>query len=268
MKRKICCILLLLTLSLSLFGCSSYTYENAVAYTAAPEALSLSETVENLDIDWVAGKISVSVWDGETIEVSETCAKKLEEDEVLHYYIHRGTLYIRFMAQSYLGATSVPKDLTIRLPQTLALSQFSADTVSADVELDGITVTNVAVETVSGDLDTTFTSDVRMLDFDTVSGDGTLTVTSLNHFEFDVTSGDILLIAETAPGDGQFDSVSGDFTLRVPEGSDFTVEYNTTSGVATHDIALTTNGDFYYSGAGTARYKVNTVSGGLRMEKP
>ncbi len=261
-------LLLCITLCLLFCGCSSYTYDNASLYSAATEPLEVTETIHTVDVDWVSGKVIVAPWDGTGIRISESADEKPEEAEALHYYVNRGTLYVRFQKQSLTDANIDDKTLEVLVPKTLVLGTLKLETISAAIEVDGISASNIEVETVSGKTEVHLAGDVRLLDYDTVSGDGNFSVQTLSHFEMDTTSADIVLTAEREPSDGSIESVSGDITLRLPQTGNFTLNWKSASGNVSHDLLVSGENNRYICGNGAAQYNIETVSGDLRIEKP
>ena len=131
------------------------------------ESFSAGE-VEALQIDWISGGVSVERWDGKELVVREKASAKLSEDECLRFRLSGGTLSILPCANKVRALPE--KQLTVLVPQSLTLSELTADAASASVALRGLDVGGtIDLDSASGSLRA---EDCRCaaLDLDSASG--------------------------------------------------------------------------------------------------
>ena len=92
-------------------------------------------------IDWPGGPVTLSLYDGDVVTVTETARRALEEEEKLALEIDGGTLSIRWNSAWLQAGISdeEAKRLEVQVPQTLAedLSAVSIRTSSGDVSASG-----------------------------------------------------------------------------------------------------------------------------------
>lgn len=202
---------LLITMLLPLLtGCvitSSYTYKDADKYTEYSEPLTITNTITDLEIDWIGG--SVTITKGETFTVSEE-----KHDYPLYYWNkeEQNQLIIQCL-KSGTNTTNFDfskKNLTVTVPYSLKNLTLDIVSASYDVNLGG--VENLTIDAVSGNGDVTLESN-KVLDFDTVSGSGDFTLKSTleqESLDLDSVSGNITLNLDGTRGFNlNFDSVSG-----------------------------------------------------------
>ena len=167
-----------------------------------------AQTLDGLSIAWIAGTVTVKIWDGDTISIAETGAQT--EAEQIHWLLDGGTLQIHYCA-SGTHKTLPSKELTVKLPKSLAsqLQRLSVTGTSQDTTVTDVTAEQIYFHSVSGVL--AYTGGAERLQLET-------------------TSGDLTVKLNKAPDDLELDSVSGDLTLSFPEGRGFEVEWDTVSG--------------------------------------
>lgn len=233
-----------------LSGCTSdYHYDHADKYTAG--GAELTKTVTELDVEWLAGSVTVVGGEGETLSFSEASKETLDERTSLYYWLDGTTLRIKYaQSQKEWGWSDndyPSKDLTVTLPAT-ALQKLEVATVSANVTLEGVQSNETEIETVSGKIEGALHGTVRELSVDAVSGN-------------------VFLECTTAPQEASFNSVSGNITLTIPEDSQFTAEIETVSGAVACDFETTQTGKDYVCGNGENQYEMETVSGNVKLAK-
>ena len=264
---------------------TNYKYKNAEMYTAGNAEIA-TEGINRIDVDWVLGDVSMVLWDGKTVSVSEI--GDFADDKKVHTAVIDGALMIKFTASGNLGMKAASKSLTVKIPETMVLSGIAADTVSADVSIDMKTeVKTVDIDTVSG------STDIRNLSGDSVGVDttsGRITVSGATFVkaEFDSVSGRIEIDdsaltgvdAETVSGkincsfregavldELDFSSVSGDIELMLPANVGFEAKLSSVSGDLNTDFACVRNGKIYTCGDGSIKISADTTSGDLTINK-
>ena len=110
--------------------------------------------LDELVIDWPGGPVTLSLYDGDVVTVTETARRALEEEEKLALEIDGGTLSIRWNGAWLQAGISddEAKRLEVQVPQALAedLSAVSIRTSSGDVSASGFAAREISLETVSG----------------------------------------------------------------------------------------------------------------------
>lgn len=226
MKTAVVMILILAMCAGALFGCgavSFYSYENAQGYSAG--ACEIEEPIYNLDIDWLAGNVTVRYHEDDCIAVTEETNGRPGNVGELRYRLDGNTLRIRYAAPgrlTYRGS----KDLTVLLPEGTSLGELSVETVSANVYGEDISAGKVSVDTVSGDVRVSVLGELR---------------------------------------DFEADTVSGDVKLYLPANASFEMETDTVSGDVFTDFACTRRGDTYTCGTGGMGLDMDTVSGDMSV---
>jgi len=164
--------------------------------------------VDALNIDWIAGDITVKPYDGSNIQITELAQRELLEHERLYVSMSGGTVSIRYIEKSNVGRMP-QKKLEVLVPRALSdnMSRLSVDAVSGAVFIE-----NVRADT---------------LDSNTMSGHISITNCAAGTFRMDSTSG--ALTATSIRSDNMnLNSMSG--TVRVSQSSAKTFDCDTTSG--------------------------------------
>lgn len=229
---------------------SSFQYANEEKYTVGDNSIT-ADQLKELDINWVSGSITLEAYDGDTIEITETCDSDISSDDRVRSCYENGVLTIQFRKSTFLlfGTQASGKNLKIRIPKALAegIENLSLDSVSSENSITGLSVKHCDIDTVSGDL--TF--------------DGTL-----QNLELDTVSGKCRISSQKAPDNIEADSVSGDVTLKIPGDSGFTAEQDGVSGNFNSEFPTSLTDDNYVCGnGGTGKWEFDSVSGDVRIEK-
>lgn len=192
------------------FG-SSYPF--ADKYTAGNTSIA-ADKLEEIDIDWISGNIRIERYEGDTIEVQEANSDSLAEADRVHSYFDNGILKIQYQkSRRFSFNPSVQsKTLHLRIPEKLSstfLKKVEIDNVSADITVDGLQIKEFSADTVSGNVN--------------VNG-------AVENFETESVSGDSTLTSTVTPREIDSDTVSGDTTITVPADSQFSIDYDSVSG--------------------------------------
>ena len=271
---KICIALLIVICAVNgLIGCqingnivgiSDYYYEDSEKYSVG-EA-ELTETVENIKINWPVGSVTIMPHNSNAVSFSENSQMKLTEDKMLHYYLDNTTLHIKFVACGKWDLSKIHKDLTILISEKLVLSNLKVFTLSANVKLTDIGVSeNVTINTLSGETEAKFLEPLNEFNVDTTSGSFKIVAPSVSRFEAVAVSGDISLTAQKEPNYLNIDTTSGSIDLTLPESASFTLNYDTTSGDLYSDLSYRRQFRNYIFGDGNGEYKIKTVSGNVKI---
>ena len=191
--------------------------------------------VNSINVDWIAGGITVKPYDGDKIEITEYAQRELKDDEKLYTQSSGGTLLIRFREQTKVTIVNMPqKRLDVLVPRGLS------------EDLDRLTVGSV-----SGSIDAGYFS-ANSIDLNSISGRIDISNSTANKLKVDTTSGRCSASFVQAD-DMEFGSISG--SIHVTDSTAGAIECDSTSG------------SVHVSGA-FGRAKLNSISGRLELDNP
>ncbi len=285
MKRMSICLLVLAffvtllsgcTLSLDTLGGMALQYENADAYQTG--GASVSGDILNVDIHWVNGKVTIAYHDGEEILVSETSKTELSPSDSLHYRVTEGTLTVQYAKSGVMTDVALSKDLTILIPreqtngEPTMLRSLDVETVNADAFVEDIAVVNCEFENISGKITASFGRELYEFSLDTVSGDADITANYIEQAEIETVSGNVTLRAGTSSAHTSLreldvQTVSGDLSLLLPAEASLFLEFESVSGAFDSELPFQKTGKTYVIGGGEADIHVESVSGGVKIQK-
>ena len=229
---------------------------------------SVTEPINAVEVDWISGKVDISVYDGDTTEISEN--EISDEDYKLRYRVENGRLTVHSEKSGFsFGIIKRPKkELTIKIPRTYAenLKTLKINSTSADININGLTVSETAeTDTVSGK----FTAEnltAASLECDTVSGDIKISG-AIERFDLDSTSGSAELITAIPLKRLETDTVSGNVTVTLPENSGFALRFDTVSGDLNSELPLAKKNGKYICNDGSAEFEADSTSGDFTVKK-
>lgn len=229
---------------------------------------SVTEPINAVEVDWVSGKIEISVYDGDTTEISEN--EISDEDYKLRYRVENGKLTVHSEKSGFsFGIVSRPKkELTIKIPRAYAenLKTLKITSTSADININGLTVLeNTETDTVSGKV-TAENLNTVSLECDTVSGDIKISG-AIEAFDLDSTSGAAEITTTVPLKKLETDTVSGNVTLSLPENSGFTLEFDTVSGDLDCELPITNKNGKHICNDGSAEFEADSTSGDFKVKK-
>jgi len=248
--------------------------------------------VKDIDISWVAGVVELRVGTGDEIVFYETSSANLTDATRMRYSFNDGKLRIRYCDENeavwnWFESVNMPtKELFVTIPAALigSLPELEVDAVSANIDAEAVYGTETSFETVSGNIDCVNVS-CDKLDLSTTSGrikaegcaapkleigsvSGSLTAEgTFADIDAETVSGSIKLRCLVAPSRLDGDSVSGEMTVQLPEGSGFTVQLDTVSGQLSCELPGTMGDNRIVCGDGSNTYRLNSVSGSVRIQK-
>jgi DUF4097 and DUF4098 domain-containing protein YvlB len=242
------------------------------------------EDVTSIQIEWVGGDVTIKTSDEDTVRAVQLGPENLKEQDQMQVSLDNGTLTItgpEHRGWFLFGMRSYDQtSLSLTLPKK-QLDRLRVETVSAEISCDALQVKEGNFQSVSGDIDLAGTFEALLLESTsgTIRGDG-LTADSLTaetiSGEIDLTgsfadlvtsttSGDVNLQSDTPLRSFSSNSVSGDVSLTLPEENGFTLEISHVSGGFTSSLPVTSNGDRYVYGDGSAEFQADSVSGDLHI---
>lgn len=223
-------------LSVNIFGMDGiinpggFFYEDASTYHVGNA--TTTETITDLSINWLTGKITVIASDTNEIKVVEDYSGD-NENLRLRWKVEEGELKIQFRKPVLFGnAGTLKKNLTVAIPAAMleGLDEVEISAVSCDVSFTGnadeLTVDTVAGDlTVNGDIgelgvnavegNVIFRGGVRKADLDCVDATVTMHLDMAAELNFDQVDGDVALyLAEEIVGfAAEMDSLGGEISV-------------------------------------------------------
>ncbi len=174
------------------------------------------EELEELEISWLAGPVTVGFYNGAVVQLVETAQRPLHEDERLVTDVSGSTLEIAWddsLLRIPFGHSEA-KSLEVRIPRAFygTLGSVTVSTTSGDISLDGFSLKALSLSTASGKI-TAMNVAADEMKLSTVSGDilaenaGGLTAMTVS-----TTSGAVSLSGCDA-GELSLSSTSGDLSF-------------------------------------------------------
>ncbi len=226
----------------------------------------VADQVSELEIQWVAGSITIVPGDTEQIEFSETgndkkpmVWKQVGNKLLIQFSEDRHRVHFGFGFRDY------SKDLTVTVPKNWTAHEVEINAVSANVDISDLTIGEVNLNSVSGVVALS-NCVVESCSAETVSGDVKFSG-SLGKLECDAVSADCTIVTDRVPREISLESVSGDIDLTLPENAGFTVDMDSISGDFDSDFAVTKQGRTYSYGDGSCKIDLSGMSGDITLRK-
>lgn len=228
-----------------------------------------ADQVKDIQIEWVAGNITIVPEDTDEITVVETGSYSEKEKMVVQQIGSK--LSIQYCEEpirinfSFGVSVNTSKDLTITVPKDWVCNELEVDSASADLELSGITINELDVNTASGKI-TVDQSAVGDMSLETVSGDieFTGTIDTLNCHS---VSANCEITVTNVPTSIEMEGVSGNLELTLPSECGFTASVETVSGSFSSEFATVSQNDSHIYGDGACRIEMEGVSGNVRINE-
>lgn len=257
--------LVLLCVLLAGLGLSSF------AKPVSPKIVSVQSTgsehefapgeVSSIFISWASGDIDIQPADQDTVTVSEE--RSGGSSMVVR---HLGsTLEIEAGESKWrLGfGKSTQKDLSVRVPRDWLCQSLEISAAAADIRVDGLPITNVVLNTASGNC--VFTDcTVEKMQVNTASGDLDYSGV-LKKLELKGASADCNLCLSDAPATIEMNTASGGLNLFLPDNCGFTLGRSSLSGAFQSDFATTTENDRIVCGDGACQITFSSLSGNINI---
>ena len=277
-KSKILTVALIVCLAV-LAGCAWFmfgttgagiSYANADKYTVG--GTTVTDTVENLFIDWTEGKVNIEYHAGSGITVSETADRALSEDDQLRWWLDGTTLRIRYAKPGFRISVSLHKQLTVSLPEGTVLKTAEIGSTSGDLNIPALAADEIRLDSTSGNVFAV--TDTKKLTVSATSGDMNIRQDSdIGTVVLGSTSGSIACTLGNV-SDVTAHSTSGSVRLTVT-GSAGTVKLDSTSGSIYPDLASadkaefsSTSGSVEGKAAAFRDMKIGSTSGTVTMKLP
>jgi len=176
--------------------------------------------VDSLNIDWIAGSVTIKPHDGNGFQVTEFAQRNLKENEKLRIGTSGSTLTINYCENGKL-VRMPQKKLEVLVPRSLSenLSRLLVDAASSGIYVDSINADTMKTDSISGAIQIS-NSNSQTLNMDSASGSLTVENIRAEGLKINSISGAIkvsdssarTLDCETASGSikvsGAFDNVN------------------------------------------------------------
>ena len=256
MKKGIA-LLLALVMALALAACTqtpppSRTDGEGTAlpdegYSAGNVDIVQLNGFRSINIDWTSGFVTVELYDGQGIELSETMMDGSDVALKMEWRVDEDDSTLDILSQPLTVSASEKKHLTVKLPRSMVLHELDIHTVSADVsvdlEEDTLTLQELDVSSVSGNVSVS-AANAGEISLSTTSGavSGSVRTAKL---EADTVSGTVALTLEVLPTELEVETVSGGVALTLTEKPAVPVDvvFRTVSGQLDSDVDSTVGAD-------------------------
>lgn len=246
----------------------NFTFDLPGGKVESSGAVSAAD-VKNLEINWVAGSITIQPGDVSDIQFSE--GDGISGRDKMVWALQGDTLCIQFCkARAFsfsffnFGKTSVPKHLVITVPQDWLCVKLNINSASARLNVTALSAGSANLKNVSG-VCAFNQCDIGSLTCETVSGDIRYNGT-LSSLECDSVSAICEAELSNTPDSIRMNGVSGDLRLTLPEDTGFVASLDSLSGKITCDFPAVIDGDYLY-GDQHCRITVDGVSGNVIIKK-
>ena len=267
------CVVALLVCTFLIFGHNfrlGTHYADAEQYTAG--GATVTDPVNNLDIHWTEGLVTIAYHADNTIEISETAPKAISGDAQLRWWLDGTTLHIQYAKSGYFSLLSLKKELTVTLPEGFELEGCSVEATSADVKIPSLRAKNMVMNLTSGDLDLA-QAGAESVALSSTSGDLFAGLEEAKTVSVDTTSGEIQLTQTGAAQSVSLSSTSGD--IRATLGDADELQVSSTSGRVAVEAGTTkkadigtTSGNITVRLAAFDQLKIGSTSGDVTAALP
>lgn len=228
------------------------------------------DSIQEIEIEWVAGDIVILAMDTENISISESDVTN--EQYSMIFKTEGKKLEIQFckdLLMPELGinlSDNLKKDLYIEVPRGWTGHSIEIDTADSNVEMHDITLTKLDIDSADGTCDFQ-NCNIGDLDIDTADGD-IYYLGTLDTLDFDAASASFTGELLNTPSRIDMDSMDGKLDLALPEDCGFTLSMDGVSSQLSSDFngTSTKNGSYIY-GDGRCRINVDGMLCDVTLRK-
>lgn len=251
-----------------LSGCTvklNYNYDNADKYI--PGDREITERIENIDIDYMAGNVTVKGDKTTNVTVKETSKTEIEDKLKVHTWVEGNTLHVKYCAAGKgLGIKDLEKSLEITVPADVKFADLSIDDSAGDISVD-CSADNYDIDASAGNITVIQHGESDEISIDDSAGGVDVTAETVKKLDIDLSAGNLKLSADKAPESSEIDVSSGNIELYMPEKIDLTLGADISSGDFNSDIPFTVNGDDYLFGNGKNKMDIDVSAGDVNIRK-
>lgn len=224
--------------------------------------------VSEIEVEWVAGTITVEQCDGTEIQIQEDGEYKSQYTMYVRQKGKELTITYLPWGTNLLGVGSdVPtqKDLTILIPRDWAGEKLEIASAASNLEVTGVTLREFDFEGGSGKAEFTDCA-IDSLDLATASGDISYTG-SLNKLDWEAASASFTAVLTNVPRELEMESMSGKMDITLPSDAGFTLKLEGLSQNFTSDFQTTYQNNRYVCGDGACKIDVEGISSSVTIRK-
>lgn len=227
------------------------SYSHPERYT--PGSTQLSQSIAELNIDWVSGSVIIQYDSVTSISFTEECkvidsSSALTPKPVMQYYLEPdGTLNIAYDKPGKFDAKQYSKDLLVVLPYGTQLREVNVNLISGQCTLNEIAADEIELDLVNGSI---------------VLNDIVCKELSTNN-----VNGSVLYSTDQLPDEINFNSFQGSVNMALGGNPDFRVKMNMTYGKLLSTFPCTSQNRESYYGKGLCKIEFNGVNGTLSIDK-
>ena len=205
--------------------------------------------VTELNIDWVSGSVTIEAFDGTEVVISETSEDALTDSTTMHYYLEPdGTLNIKFgiPGMRSQGENLPDKHLLVRVPRSLRLDEVEVNGAGQDIRMDSVRCGALEMNSVSWQL--------------------ALNECEIEDIEVNSVSSNVEATFSKMPTDIELNNVSGSTVLYVPEDAGITLEWNGVMADFHSELPVASRGKKKIIGNGACAIESNSISAELAIK--
>ena len=234
----------------------------------------ISADIRNLEIQWAAGKVTVAYHTENVIRVSEKTSGLISGDMRLRWFLEGDTLRIEYDQPGFHLLSLLPhsKELTVTLPQGIALDNVSITAASAELNIPILYANSVNMQSDSGAIHAMV--DARSIKANLTSGAMEMQVMrEAEQVLLESASGAISLVANEAVQQASVSAVSGKIRAIVKQAGEFKAtstsgDIQAAVGQATKAVITSTSGKVFVETDGIDALSIRTISGGVTAYLP
>jgi len=218
MKKTISIILITILCLFSFCGCSVFEFwekferiEECKDYNVGPA--TITEDISKIELNWPSGKVTVKI--GDSLAVEETGAEKLSDEVKCAWTVENSTLKVVFSKYELSSFISLSKDLIITVPRGVELQSIEISAASADIEMEGLSVTEYDIQTASGMINLKLDS-AKNVEIQSSSGDVILNAKTVGECEIQSSSGVVDATVTDKIDNCDIETASGEVFLKLP----------------------------------------------------
>ena len=266
--RTILVVALAAAMLICLSGCTlklNYNYDNADKYI--PGDREITERIENIDIDYMAGNVTVKGDKTTSVTVKETSKTEIEDKLKVHTWVDGSTLHLKYCAAGNgLSIKDLEKSVEITVPADMKLTDLSIDDSAGDVSVD-CSADNYDIDASAGSITIIQHGESNKIEVDDSAGDVDVTAETVKKLDIDISAGSLKLSADKAPETSEIDASAGNIEIYLPEKTDMTLEADISAGDFNSEIPFAKKGDAYIFGNGKSKMDIDASAGDINIKK-
>ncbi len=259
-------------------------YDNENSYNIGSAELDsvVSRSIREIDLNWASGSVTVKPYNGDQLILRESEGNS--EAKRLRWKVENGKLTIHECKSGLSIQNSLKKTLELLIPEGLTtLDKLECDSASATLQIEDLTVTELSVDTASGNV-TLKNCRAEMMDVDAASANlnaesctlgevsvdsasGSATLSgSICTVDMDTVSGRLSVETSVTPREVSMDAVSGSCLLVLPKDAGFTLKQDgVSSKVNVEGFTVSMQDKTYICGDGAAEISFEGISGDVTI---